>query len=524
MKTERTIRVILSAIMGFALLLGQSCKKEHVALLPTISTSSITSITTEAALGGGAVTSDGGASVTGRGVCWSVNASPTTSDSKTQDGNGLGTFTSSLTGLTPGTTYFVRAYAINSEGTAYGSAQTFTTESLPLPELTTAAISDITLNSATGGGAITSTGGLAVTARGICWGTTTTPTISDSKTNDGTVTGSFVSSLTGLSQGTVYNVRAYATTAAGTGYGSVVSFTTKKLPGITTAAINVAVTTATGGGNVTGQGSSSIVASGVCWSLNPTPTILDNITTDGTALGSFVSNLTGLSANTTYYVRAYATNASGTAYGDQITFLTYGVMDVEGNGYPTVVIGAQEWMQVNLRTTKYNDGTDIPNVTDATTWGGLSTGAYCEYNNNNAIVATYGRLYNYYAVADAHQLCPTDWHAPTDSEWDDMTNFLGGATTAGGKLKVVGTNLWGAPNSGATNQSKFSALPAGSRGDTMGGPPWIYTDQTGTAHFWTSTSVNPTYAYWRAISYNSAELFKYTNFSVNGKSVRCLKD
>lgn len=525
MKTKNGIRAIPPILIGLTLVLAPGCKKEHVAIVPSVTTSEISDITTVAAASGGTVSSDGGAAVTSRGVCWNESGLPTTADSKTTDGSGTGTFTSSLTALNPNTNYFVRAYAINSAGTAYGSEQTFKTESLPLPELTTSAISDVTLNSAAGGGTITSDGGLTITVRGICWSTDPTPTISDSKTSNGTGTGSFVSNLTALAPGTTYQVRAYATTTAGTGYGNVVSFTTLKLPGVgTTAVSTIAVTTATSGGNATAQGSSAITARGVCWSLSQTPTILDNLTIDGGGLGVFVSNLTGLAANSTYYVRAYATNDAGTSYGDQVTFSTFGVMDVEGNGYPSVVIGTQEWMQVNLKTRKYDDGTDIPIVTDATTWSGLSTGAYCEYNNDIGMVAAYGRLYNFYSVVDAHHLCPTGWHAPSDSEWDILVNYLGGVSVAGGKMKTTGTTQWNTPNTGATNDSKFSAVPAGFRSDTSGGQPWTYLGSNGAADFWTATAINPTYAYWRTVNANSAGIDSFSNFSVNGKSVRCVKD
>ncbi len=194
---------------------------------PTVTTSSVTDITQISANCGGNVTSGGGADVTARGVCWSTSQNPTIDDSKTTDGTGTGTFTSSLTGLIPDTTYYVRAYATNSAGTGYGSQKQFHTPPNPvLPTVTTSSVTDITQTSASCGGNVTSDGGADVTARGVCWSTSQNPTIDDSKTTDGTGTGTFSSNLTGLSPDTTYYVRAYATNSAGTGYGSQVEFHT----------------------------------------------------------------------------------------------------------------------------------------------------------------------------------------------------------------------------------------------------------------------------------------------------------
>ncbi|NIM15972.1 MAG: hypothetical protein GTO45_28560, partial [Candidatus Aminicenantes bacterium] len=193
--------------------------------LPTVTTAPVTSITTNSAKCGGAVISDGGAAVTARGVCWSTNVNPTTADNTTTDGTGTGVFTSNITGLSPGTTYHVQAYATNSVGTSYGSDLMFTTAAV-LPTVTTTAVSNITSTSADSGGNVTSDGGAAVNARGVCWSTNVNPTTTDNTTTDGTGTGSFTSSITGLMEYTTYYVRAYATNSVGTGYGNQRSFTT----------------------------------------------------------------------------------------------------------------------------------------------------------------------------------------------------------------------------------------------------------------------------------------------------------
>ncbi|MBQ6155573.1 MAG: choice-of-anchor J domain-containing protein [Bacteroidales bacterium] len=216
---------------------GDAGGGETSATLPTVTTATVSDITETTATCGGEVTNDGGATVTVRGVCWSTSQNPTLSDSYTTDGNGTGAFNSSITGLTANTTYYVRAYATNSAGTAYGSEQSFTTSSNPffsLPTITTATVSDITETTATCGGEVTADGGAAVTARGVCWSTSQNPTLSDSYTTDGNGTGAFNSNITGLTANTTYYVRAYATNSAGTAYGSEQSFTTSAIPTIDT--------------------------------------------------------------------------------------------------------------------------------------------------------------------------------------------------------------------------------------------------------------------------------------------------
>lgn len=316
MKKIWFISIFLMVLIG--------CKKEVAKVVPSItSVTSSATITATTATVSGNITNDGGDPITARGVVYGTNPNPTISDSKTNDGTGIGSFTSTISGLSPGKTYYVRTYATNSVGTSYGDQITFTTPAT-LSSITTTSASAITATTVTSGGNISSDGGAAITARGVCWGTATSPTIANFKTTDGTGTGTFTSAITGLVPGTTYYARAYATSSAGTSYGNEISFkTTANLPTITTTAASVITTSSiTTGGNISADGGGSVTSKGVCWSTTSSPTTSNSKTSDGTGTGSFTSNITGLNTNTVYYVRAYATNSGGTAYGNEITVNT----------------------------------------------------------------------------------------------------------------------------------------------------------------------------------------------------------
>jgi uncharacterized protein (TIGR02145 family) len=292
--------------------------------LPVVQTSATGTITPTTAESGGNVSDDGGAAVIERGLCWATTNNPTIAGNKLVLGNGSGSFTGTLSGLLPATTYYVKAYASNANGTSYGSAVSFITLTQSVPLVISTSLSNLSQTTAVSGGTITSDGGQAVVARGVCWSTSQNPSTSNSKTSDGTGTGTYSSNLSGLSPNTTYYLRAYASNGLGTGYGNQLVFTTgtPTLATLTTAeVVNVSNNSANCGGNISNEGG-SVTARGVCWSTSPNPTISGSKTSDGTGGGLFASNLTGLNAGTTYYVRAYATNASGTAYGDQKSFIT----------------------------------------------------------------------------------------------------------------------------------------------------------------------------------------------------------
>ncbi len=293
----------------------------------TISTTSISGITSNGAMSGGSVILEGGMTVIGRGICYGTSEGPTISNTKTNNGQGSGTYTSTLTGLTSNTTYYVRAYATDHNNkTHYGDEISFTTPTASTFQVTTIPMANIQLltptYSGTSGGSVSGTG--TISAKGVCWNTSENPTIANSKTTNGTGLSAFSSIVTGLNPGATYYYRAYATNSAGTTvYGEQYSVyytttITTELP------YNIQATSAYSGGNIPTPASGTITAKGVCWSTAENPTIMNFKTSDGTASGTFSSSMTGLTVNTTYYVRAYATLSTGsTYYGNQRSLTTY---------------------------------------------------------------------------------------------------------------------------------------------------------------------------------------------------------
>lgn len=410
-------------LLCFAFITGAffSCTEEEtdavnpvVQALPSVTTGTISAINNVSASAGGEVTAAGGSAVIARGVCWSTIPNPNiNTGSKTTETGTTGSFISTMTGLTPNTTYFVRAYATNSAGTAYGYQLNFTTTDSPVPvdlaEVTTAAITAIQQTTATGGGNVESDGGLAVTARGICWSTSPEPTTANNKTTQTGTTGAFVSNMTGLTAGTMYYVRAYATTSAGTAYGNQVSFTTTantSLPAVTTAAVTeVTQTTATGGGNVTSDGGQAITARGICWATTAGPTTANNKTTQTGTTGAFTSAMTGLSANTQYYVRAYATTSAGTAYGNEVSFTTAAPSTGGPVGGNAICNGTQQTVVVPITSST------------GKVWMDRNLGASRAATNIKDFQA-YGCLYQWGRGNDGH--ASITWVLGEDDDWGNQ--------------------------------------------------------------------------------------------------------
>ncbi len=694
---------------------------------PTVTTTAVTSIMQTSATSGGNVTSDGGTTVTARGVCWSTTTNPTTSNSKTLDGSGTGVFVSAISGLQSNTTYYVRAYATNSNGTSYGNQLTFTTTgcvspvtpvagthvpsatqvvwnwntvqgatgykwnttndystSTDLGALTTKTETGLTCNTAytryawayntcgnstslnlvqttspctqwTCGQTITDArdgktyntvligsqcwlrenlntgiqinssqqqsnnqiiekycynnlesncniyGGLYqwnemmqyVTTpgtQGICpdgwhlptdaeWSALTTylggEAIAGGKMKEtGTLhwqapnTGATNSSgFTALpngdfhTNGNFYDLGTYATiwssaqsdatnasylsvsynsqAAVMAIYAKVAGLSVRCIhdagsvtvpPTVTTTAVSgITQTSATSGGNVTSDGGATATARGVCWSTMQNPTIAGSHTTDGSGTGVFVSAISGLQSNTTYYVRAYATNSVGTSYGNEVSFATLGDMGLpcpntpvviyEGKTYATVQIGAQCWLTENL-----NVGTRINGSQEQT--NNLVIEKYC-YDDLESNCDIYGGLYQWneamqYATNSSMQgICPTGWHLPSDAEWTSLTTYLGGEGVAGGKMKETGTSHWNEPNTAATNSSGFTALPGGYREWSGTFFDWL----NGEGFFWsTSQYFSSSMVWFRYLHYYEKDVFRDYTVKQVGSSVRCLKD
>lgn len=494
---------------------GMSVRCLRLMTTPTITTLPVTDIYATSASSGGSISSDGGSDVITRGVCWSTSPNPTIENSKTTNGVNVGAFASSITGLTEETTYYVRAYATNSMGTAYGNEVVFATAR---PVLTTTTVTNIVSTStatAQSGGVITDNGGPDIIARGVCWSTSPNPTTSDNKSIDGTGNGSYASTMTSLNIGATYYVRAYATNNIGTSYGNEISITIN-LPVIMSVAVtSTAAIRANSGGNITDDGGNSVTARGVCWSTSPHPTTANYITNNGTGIGSFSSLITGLSLNTTYYIRAYATNAIGTAYGEEYSHFTG----------ESVKIGTQEWKIINLAVDTFRNGDAIYHASTVQQWvdaANNGTPAWCYYDSNSENGAVYGKLYNWYAVNDPRGLAPEGWHVSTNLEWDIMADYLNGPSTAAAKLKETGTTHWQSPNVYATNTTFFTALPGGSRYDNGG---YYFIRDVG---FWWTTDSSATHPDINGVVKNMISnddvLGTYNYPKGDGMSVRCVKD
>jgi uncharacterized protein (TIGR02145 family) len=337
------------------------------------------------------------------------------------------------------TNYTYRVYSFNQVGKSINYSNEVSIKTLNIPTLTTTALSNITSNGFKSGGNISSDGGSTIISRGIVWDINSNPTITlNTKTSDGTGIGAFQSVITGLALGTKYYVRSYATNNAGTAYGNEISFTTINIPTLTTTAItNINSNSAISGGNISSDGGSLLIYRGVVWGNSNNPTIsLGTKTIDGTGTGSFISAIVGLESGTKYYVRSYATNNAGTAYGNEISFTTTSCTIC-------TVIGANGriWMDRNLGAsrvaTRYNDTLAHG---DLYQWGRRSDG---HQKRNSTLTSTLSKTDQpgngsfivtssanpqdwrspqnnnlWQGVNGVNNPCPTGFRIPTKEEWD----------------------------------------------------------------------------------------------------------
>jgi uncharacterized protein (TIGR02145 family) len=230
--------------------------------------------------------------------------------------------------------------------------------------------------------------------------------------------------------------------------------------------------------------------------------------------------------NTTYFLRAYAINSKGTAYGNELTFSTQQVSattvtDIDGNVYPVITIGNQTWMKENLKTTRYQNGEAIQTGLSDAAWGTTTTGSFAIYNNDAANNTAYGKLYNWYAAIDARKIAPAGWHVASKAEWQTLINSLGGFAAAGGTMKEGGIIHWNTPNTGATNSSEFTGLGAGNR---MATGAYNFIGNGG--YWWTTTENSPGSTDAEAIGlfYNLMEAAQISGNKLFGVSIRCIKN
>jgi uncharacterized protein (TIGR02145 family) len=352
-----------------------------------------------------------------------------------------------------------------------------------LPKVTTAEVVDITDNSALAGGSVANSGTLAVTQRGICWNMEGNPSLSDTKLVSGEGEGDFSIAIENLLPETEYFVRAYATCEMDTVFGNVKNFNTlpASLPVVSISEAEVITeTSALIKAEVINENDDfEIRERGICPKINSEYILFRNVKIPaGQGTGEFEVTLDNLVPESDYEYRAYAITQSDTFFSDYVSFttlakalseiefnldITYGeITDVDGNTYKTVEIGTQVWMAQNLNTTQYNDGSEIPLVTDEDEWKSTTTGAYCNYNNDESTAGVYGKLYSWHTV-ETGKLCPAGWHVPESNEWETLIAFLGGENVAGGKMKEQGTVHWSESGSDITNESGFTALPGGLR-------------------------------------------------------------
>jgi uncharacterized protein (TIGR02145 family) len=413
-------------------------------------------------------------------------------------------------------------------------------EGFVLPALNTTEVTSVDQKTAISGGNIVSDGGATITARGVCWSLNPNPVSTGSHTTNGTGIGVFVSSISGLAANTTYYLRAYASNTAGTSYGNEIIFKTNPqiLPTLsTTVAFLITSTTAKCGGHITDDGGSTINIHGVCWNTSPHPEITNYFSTEGAETETYLCSMTGLTPNTTYYVRAFATNSVGTMYGNEISFSTKKetdivLSDIDGNTYATVQIGTQTWMAENLKTTRYRNG-DLIGTTSSDIRSENTPKYQWAYNGNVENVNTYGRLYTWYSVTDTRNVCPVGSHIPTNDEWTILIDYLinngygylgsgddiakSFAASWGWTINSVegntGTNQWN------NNSSGFTALPAGCRA-IDGSFAALGFDAT----WWSSTTMSAKQSGYCGLPYNSSTIGVSSCDNVFGNSVRCIQE
>lgn len=397
----------------------------------------------------------------------------------------------------------------------------YSCEKAEIPSLYTVAIFDQENEKLVSGGEIISDGGAPIIAKGVCWNLNGNPTIDDTKTLDGAGNANYSSEVKDLALANTYYLRAYAINSEGVGYGQVIKIITAnpKLATIKTIeGTDIDVNSITLKAELIDNGKAQITEKGICWGTNELPTTSDKKVSVTSNENIFETNITNLEINTTYYFRSYAINSVGTSYGNQLSYKTKdSVVDVEGNSYKIVKIGDQIWMAENLKTTKYNDGVSLMFTSSSYDWLMQTKGAYCWTHDDPSYKNIYGAYYNFNAVKTG-KLAPKGWRVPTQADWVQLQNHLGGPATSGGKLKSTG-NRWEFPNLGASNESGFNALPASYRSKVNGTNPFVGQYSL----FWSSTPGTNGAGRFMLYYYDATSNFDFDSETF-GFNVRCIKE
>jgi len=434
--------------------------------VPVLTTTQVTGISMDSAKAGGYISDNCGSEITGRGICWNTTENPTILDQKTIDLNpGTGSFVNYLSGLDPATTYFVRAYATNSTGTAYGNQVSFKTLSPTIPVITTAEVTGITTYTAVSGGDITSNGGSEITTRGICWNTDENPTIENNigYTDEGSGDGTFTSTIINLEQGTTYYVRAYATNSVGTGYGIQVMFKTLEEYG------NY-ITYGDGVTDIDGNNYTTVIIGGQEW-------MAENLCTtnykDGTNMSTGGDDTNWQTATSGAYA-VYPDYLVDGISSDMQMRETYGLL--------------YNWHAVNNSSGLCPDGWRVPTNED---WNQLTEYLINNYDEMN-----------------------------TDNVGNKLKSCRQIDSPLGGDCATDEQPLWGADDTQyGTDNFGFSAFPGGHR-STEG----HYFNFKYYGYWWSSTEYEESTAYSRVLDFQSGDVGVSTDDKKYGYSVRCLKD
>jgi uncharacterized protein (TIGR02145 family) len=529
---------VISVITLFLVLIITGCNKDEVtnpvksAIEIIITTIDVTQTTISV---NGSIKNNNGEEILSKGVCWYTESMPTIDHNITIDGTGNGEFVSNLNKLSPEKSYYVRGYATTKSGIYYSAQTVIKTSPFQFAVVKTGSVKEITPFTAIVEGTVISDGDDVLLARGISVSTDpncryTTSGNSAKNITSGNSVGNYEIKLTELTKNTTYYVRAHAINYAGWSYGDIVTFKTEPLvlpPAVrTNFATGITLSSAIVIGLITNTGDGEILEKGACWSTSKTPTLNDEKAVDeGEVENQLITGyITGLESNKTYYARSYCINSAGTAYGDVVSFTTgmktnETVTDIDGNIYHIIKIGSQVWMVENLKTTRYRDGSPIPNISNNDEWVKLKTGACCDYENKSSNSNTYGKLYNWYAAADSRNIAPAGWRVPTSEDYDLLASYLGGWKVAGGKLKEAGTAHWSSPNISGTNETGFTGLPAGRRDSS-----YSFEDLYYTGYFWTSSPPDNGSARCWMIMQRRADFGKSSGYLENGYSIRCIRE